>query len=316
MERENYPIPPNERIAAPVERNNSLTWLAGLVMIVLGVLFLVGQTLYSGDLFASILLMGFGATFFAVYLTNRKHWWALIPTYILMVTGTFIAIEPMLWGEGDAIYWLVAVGLPFLYLFVTDPSKRWWALIPTYIMASTAVYLLIAGILPGGNWDGVYWLSTVGVPFLVLFATDPAKRWWALIPAYVFASTGTFLIVEPVLWGDLDGAYWLFAIALPFFVVYATGPRDRWWALIPGGILASIGVGLFLSSIALVLPVLFIVAGIVLLTRQAKQRRAKAAPSMEPSVPQYGPEADRPLPEFEPLGTREPEMVVQTRYDR
>ena len=122
MERNDYSLPANERIAAPVERNNSLTWLAGLVMIVLGVLFLVGQTLYSGDLFASILLMGFGATFFAVYLTNRKHWWALIPTYILMVTGTFIAIEPMLWGEGDAIYWLVAVGLPFLYLFAITHS--------------------------------------------------------------------------------------------------------------------------------------------------------------------------------------------------
>ncbi len=264
MERENYPIPPNERIAAPNERRSGLTWLAGLVMVVLGVLFLFGQIWYSGDLFASILLMGFGATFFAVYLTNRKHWWALIPTYILMVTGAFIAIEPVLWGEGDAIYWLAAVGLPFLYLFVTDPAKRWWALIPTY----------------------------------------------------VFASTGAFLIVEPILWGDLDGAYWLFAIALPFFAVYVTGPRNRWWALIPGGILASIGVGLFVSSIALVLPVAFIIAGIVLLTRQARQRRAADAPSMEPPAPRYGPEADRPAPEFEPLGAREPEPVVNVKYDR
>ena len=61
----------------------------------------------------------------------------------------------------------------------------------------------------------------------------------------------------------------MFAIGIPFLVVYAGNPR-QWWSLIPGGILAVIGVSLLVAEVALeyILPAVLLIAGIWIVARQ------------------------------------------------
>jgi hypothetical protein len=51
---------------------------------------------------------------------------------------------------------------------------------------------------------------------------------------------------------EYSGSFMLFAIALPFLFVYLRSPEERWWALIPAGILGTTA----LLSTVVMLPAL------------------------------------------------------------
>jgi hypothetical protein len=82
---------------------------------------------------------------------------------------------------------------------------------------------------------------SIALPFLVLFVGD-RRQWWALILAYpLLAVAGLVGLATSGIAGDgLLTAYILLVVALPFLLVYARD-RGRWWALIPGGLLAALG---------------------------------------------------------------------------
>ena len=77
------------------------------------------------------------------------------------------------------------------------------------------------------------------------------------------------LIDFGILDGILVAAYVLFAIAVPFFVVYARDSK-QWWALIPGGITAVIGLSFLIAGDVskYVVPAVLIIAGTWVLVRQ------------------------------------------------
>ncbi|GAB4474502.1 MAG: hypothetical protein Kow00124_14610 [Anaerolineae bacterium] len=161
------------------------TWLIGLGLIGLGVLFLLNQMANLSVLIWAIALMGIGVTFAGVFLTDRSRWWALIPGYIFALTGAFLLVEPLLPDDWDAIYWLVAVGLPFLVVFLTNRS-RWWALIPAYVMGTVAGFLFIEPIL-SESLVPAYWLFAIALPFFIVFIIN-TRNWWALIPGGILAA--------------------------------------------------------------------------------------------------------------------------------
>ena len=74
-----------------------------------------------------------------------------------------------------------------------------------------------------------------------------------------------------------------------------------WWALIPGGIFAAIGLGFFVASAAIIVPIALIGGGILLLALNMTSRR-KLLEQVE--APRTGPEADH-APDFEPIGAAE-----------
>ena len=119
-----------------------------------------------------------------------------------------------------------------------------------------------------------YVLWAIGMPFLVAFLLDRAQ-WYFLIPAYVLFAVGLMvgLIGLRILDDLLIPAYIMFAIAIPFFVTYS---RDttQWWPLIPGGIMAIIGLSFLIAeaSVQYVVPVALIIAGIWVLARQFTNR--------------------------------------------
>src|SRR5437868_13886530 len=93
----------------------------------------------------------------------------------------------------------------------------------------------------GGEWVGAMFLLLIGLTFLFIYLNNQG-RIWALIVAYVFG----VLSIAPMLAAGGDkaayfGSVFIFAIALPFFILYFRS-TDNWWALIPAGALSGVGV--------------------------------------------------------------------------
>ena len=83
-------------------------------------------------------------------------------------------------------------------------------------------------------------MFAIALPFLAAFLLD-RKNTWGLIVAFILAAVGfvpLLTISEPD--GEMIGAYVMFAVAIPFWITYFLSRRS-WWAVIPAGIMTSVG---------------------------------------------------------------------------
>jgi hypothetical protein len=250
-------------------RKQSLVW--GLLLIVFGAAALLEN--FFGlrvEAWAGI-FAGAGLLVLLVYLTDRSSAWPLIPAYVMLAISGLLAVVAwdLLRDEAIATYVLAAVAVPFIIVFLRDRGQ-WWALIPAYVMLVVAAIVFFA---EGRGFPdylvGTFVLFSIGLPFLAIYLRDRA-HWWALIPAYVMLSIGLIIpLAEMNLNGNYVAAYVMFAVALPFWVVYVRD-REQWWALIPGGIMTVIGASLLLAEqlFRYLLPVAIIAAGLWILVRQ------------------------------------------------
>jgi hypothetical protein len=217
----------------------------------------------------------------------------LILVGVLSLVNQFIELSPWMWAGMFG-----AVGLGALLLYLTDRSD-WAMLLATYI--SWAIGLLIALVTLDflrGDAIAFYVLSAVALPFLAVFVRDRAQ-WWALIPAYILLVVGlmVWLIGLRVLGDLLIPAYVMFAIAAPFLLVYVRD-RSQWWALIPGGIMAIVGLSFLIAegAVQYIGALALILIGVLILVRVFT--RQEAAPDAGPSEADLqattGPEVDEP----------------------
>jgi hypothetical protein len=204
---------------------------------------------------------------------------ALVEAYTDLTAWVWVAI-------------LAAAGLVVFGVYLTDRSQ-WGLLIPSYVLWAVAglIALITLNILRDES-VATYVLAAIALPFLVAFLRD-RSRWGLLIPAYVLLAVGVMvgLLGVGVLSDLLIPAYVLFAIAIPFFVVYARDPK-QWWPLIPGGILAVIGLAFLVAEAAVqyIGPAVLVLVGVWILAR-VFTRKEPTAPDA-PAAP--GPEADEP----------------------
>jgi hypothetical protein len=215
----------------------------------------------------------------------------LILVGALLLVETVTDLSDWIW-----IAILVAGALAATGLYLADRSD-WAMLLTAYVL--WAIVLLVAftslNILRE-EAVAFYVLLAIALPFLAVFLRNRAL-WWALIPAYVLAVIAVMigLLGLGVLDDLLVPAYVLFAIALPFFVVYI---RDRrlWWALIPGGVLAVVGLSFLIAEAAIeyIGALVLVVIGVWLLARVfTRKEPAGEAGSPEPDVPATtSPESD------------------------
>lgn len=204
---------------------------------------------------------------------------ALVEAYTDLTAWVWVAI-------------LAAAGLVVFGVYLTDRSQ-WGLLIPSYVLWAVAglIALITLNILRDES-VATYVLAAIALPFLVAFLRD-RSRWGLLIPAYVLLAVGVMvgLLGVGVLSDLLIPAYVLFAIAIPFFVVYARDPK-QWWPLIPGGILAVVGISFLVAEAAVqyIGPAVLVLVGVWILAR-VFTRKEPTAPDA-PAAP--GPEADEP----------------------
>ena len=172
---------------------------------------------------------------------------------ILILVGVLLLVETV--TDLSAWIWIILLAAGGLGAFGFYRSDRadWPMLLTAYVLWAIAllVALITLNILRD---EGVafYVLLVIALPFLAVYYRDRAQ-WWALIPAYVLIVVAVMvgLIGLGVLDDLLVPAYVLFAIALPFFVVYARD-RKQWWLLIPGGVLAVVGLSFLIAEAAFV----------------------------------------------------------------
>lgn len=112
------------------------------------------------------------------------------------------------------------------------------------ILAGLACLLNNFGILDlSVLWAGL-WIALFiagGLAFLLVYFSR-REQWWALIPGFTLLGIGGQIAIDqPLLqvFDFLDGAIVVGSIGLAFLAIYAA-QRQQWWALIPGGILASV----------------------------------------------------------------------------
>ena len=130
--------------------------------------------------------------------------------------------------------------IPFAAAYLTDRTRNWWALIPGGVMLFLALTTLLVDNT-GGEWVGVMFLLMFSLAFLVVYLINHTRT-WALLVAYIFGVLSLAPMLAAI--GDTAGYFGsilMFAIALPFFIVYFRTP-DNWWAIIPAGVLSVVGV--------------------------------------------------------------------------
>ena len=95
-----------------------------------------------------IILAGLGLPFLLIFLTDRKHWWALIPGMTMIGVAAAVFLEGVGVISDEAVGGLVVGGiaLGFLLIYLID-RKQWWALIPGGIMGTVAFFLLVATVI-------------------------------------------------------------------------------------------------------------------------------------------------------------------------
>ena len=89
-----------------------------------------------------------------------------------------------------------------------------------------------------------------GGVFLYVYLTD-RTQWWPIIPGLTLLGIGEIIAVGHFLpqYEDILGApVFMGFISASFWIIYLTN-RENWWAIIPGGVLLSIGVFLGLEAL-------------------------------------------------------------------
>lgn len=89
-----------------------------------------------------------------------------------------------------------------------------------------------------------------GLAFLTHLLNDRQKNWWAALPGFILLAIGVQIALFaffPGMRGTVGGAIFLGGLSLGFWVVYLLR-RENWWAIIPGGVLATLVVVTLLSD--------------------------------------------------------------------
>jgi len=220
---------------------SGLFW--GILLILAGLLALADQMGYIDTfsaqmwiiLFAGISMLGF----VSYALSGFKQWGWLFPAGVFGGLALIIVLaEANVDSAAVATPLFIGLTIPFAAAYLTDRTRNWWALIPGGVMVFLALTTLLVDTA-GGEWVGALFLFMIALAFLVVYLNNQT-RIWALIVAYATAVLGLAPLMSI---GGRDAAYFgpifLFAVALPFFVVYFRS-ANHWWAIIPAGALTTL----------------------------------------------------------------------------
>ncbi len=173
------------------------------------------------------------------FIDGVKNWGWLFPVGIFGALAFMMVLVSR--GEDNpamAAPLFIGIGLPFVVVFFFDRLKNWWALIPAGVMAFLTLVVLFVDRVPG-EWIGSGFLFILAVTFFLVYWSRRVT--WAAIVAYVLFVLCFMPLMATTSHAEFSGIIVLLAIGLPFLWVYFRYP-ERWWAIIPAGILLTLGI--------------------------------------------------------------------------
>ncbi len=224
--------------------NKNLSYLFwGLILIAGGATALAQTQGYLTDLQPAIWVTVFtviNLVSLALYfLSGLQNWGMLFPVGIF---GALPFLVDRAANHADnpsmAAPLFVGIGLPFVAAYLLDRDRNWWAVIPAGIMAFLT-FVLSSVENPGGEVIGSALFFILAGTFGFIFFTR--RSLWAAIVAYVMFVMSFMPLIAMSPRPELAGIVMLFAISLSFLMLYLRGPADKWWALIPAGVLGTVG---------------------------------------------------------------------------
>jgi hypothetical protein len=234
---------------------SGLFW--GALLIGAGLLALADQMGYVDRFSPQIWIIIFTAISLLGLVSYARSGWTqwgwLFPTGVFGGLAAIIALaEANVDTAAVASPLFIGLTIPFAAAYLTDRVRNWWALIPGGVMVFLALVTLLVDSA-GGEWVGALFLFMIAGSFLMVYLNNRTHI-WALIVAYVTAILG---IAPLMAMGGRDAAYYgpifLFAVALPFFILYFRS-MENWWAIIPAGsvtvvaITAALAIGGLISN--------------------------------------------------------------------
>ena len=188
----------------------------------------------------------------------------------MALVQTFADLSAWVWVAA-----LAAGGVGGYGMYTKDRTEKWLLIISYAMFAVAALVALLTLNVLQDPFIATFVLLAIALPFLVAFLQSDRTKWGLLIPAYVLLAVSVMvpLTETGILDDTLVAAFVLFAVAIPFFVVYMRD-SEKWWALIPGGITAVIGLSFLIAEKAAqyIAPVILIIAGAWVLVRQLTKK--------------------------------------------
>lgn len=144
------------------------------------------------------------------------------------------------------------------------------------VLVGAAALMDSLNVMPFGGllWGALFGLG--GLAFII-YLLQNRTAWWAIIPGLVLMGLSAIILLSslfPKFEGDIGGFILFISISMAFWIVYIMN-KQFWWAIIPGGVLASLaftilvdnltkfdGGAIFLMGIALTFMLLTILPGL------------------------------------------------------
>ena len=204
---------------------------------------------YNESGLGTIILWGVAVPFWVAFITHRKeNSWTAIPAWALTVIGVIVLIADTFAEDYIGAFVMFSIALPFIVAYLRNRT-RWGLLIPGYVLTVIGLIVLFESAVDG-EFIGAFVMFSISFPFVVVYFRN-RNNWWALIPAGVLSLIGGIVFLDAASIGaDLLGGVILSGLALLFLFIYLRW-RERWWAIIPAGILLSSAATVFLTLLTL-----------------------------------------------------------------
>ncbi|MHB0989328.1 MAG: hypothetical protein ACYC3P_11800 [Bellilinea sp.] len=250
-----------ERETTDTHTKNShpgVLYLIGIVMVAVGILILADQYLKTGWLLLAFAPI-FGIFFLVEALRMQRFTFLVIGGLLLGAgLGGFVGMSSLFSRSlAHAIGWLLvffATGwVAIAYLsrkILVKPA--WWALVPAGIIFSTGIAFLLSNLRA---IDFVLWVVS-GIGIVLLVWGVYWRLFGLIIPGSLMITTGPGIYLA---WGSSMGLNPLaktgimlaiFAIGWALIILFSRVVTSKfvWWPLIPTGILAMVGWGLYIAG--------------------------------------------------------------------